>query len=221
MNRNRVNNKKKNGNGQEVLQSVNRNTSDGASFISIPTMRCLSFQRLYKFDLIARAVKRYSMSVGTSPILDYLNFQISDIGNIAEYTALFDQYRIKKVVVMFIPRATQVYWGNSSGDVPYVQTAIDYNDNSSAGTTPSEYQSCVTTQMTTTFVRSFTPRFAAPVFNGVTSAYVQGPTTGWLDTTYTSVPHYQLVVSVGSTSLDNQFVYEVDVLYSLEFKTVR
>lgn len=205
----------------EVLQVVDRSTPDGASFVSIPSLRALTYQRVYKFDLIARNVKRYSMTVGVSPILDYLNFAINDISNIGEYTALFDQYRIVQVVAMFIPRATQTYIGNSSGDVPFVQTAIDYNDNSATGTAPSEYQSCVTTQMTTAFVRRLTPRYAVPVYNGVTSAYVQGPKDGWIDATYNNVPHYQLVVSIGATSLDAQFVYEVDVLYSLEFKTVR
>lgn len=204
-----------------VNQVVTRSTLDGTSFISAPTVLCIPHQKVYRFDLLARSVKRYGMSVGASPITDYINFQISDIANIAEYTALFDQYRITSVSAVFLNKATQVYIGNSSGDLPMVTTAIDYNDNSSLGVNPTQYQTAVTNPMTTNFVRRLVPRTAMPVFNGVTSAYVMGPRDAWLDCTYTSVPHYQLIVNITNTSVDSQFVVEVDVLYSLEFQSVR
>jgi expansin (peptidoglycan-binding protein) len=160
------------------------------------------------------------MSVGVSPIVDQINFQASDIPNISSYTSLFDQYRIVTVSAIFKPRATQLYTGNSSGDVPWITTAIDVNDNSVNLVPADRYQSALSTQMTTAFVRRLVPKTAVPVYNGLTSAYMQGR-SGWLDCGYTAVPHYQLVVNIGATSLDNQFVYEVDVLYTLQFKLVK
>jgi len=204
-----------------VFQVVTRMTPDGASFISPPSVLGLPHQKVYKFDLLAAGVKRYSMSVGVSPITDYINFQISDIPNIGEYTRMFDQYRIRSVSVVFLNKGIQQYIGNSSGDIPYVTTAIDYNDNSSGGVSPTEYQSVQTCPMTTSFVRKLTPRTAVPVYNGVSSAYLMGPADAWLDTSYASIPHYQLIVGIGATSIDAQFVYQVDVLYQLEFTTVR
>lgn len=203
------------------IQICNRQTPDGASFIGIPTIRPTVYQRVYRFDLLAPAVKRYSMTVGVSPIVDYINFQLTDIPDYTQYTALFDRYRIKGVTVVFKNRGTQVYWGNSSGDVPYCTTAIDYNDNASAGVPADRYQTVVTTQMTTSFSRKLVPQKAVPVFNGVSSAYVSGRNDQWIDAAYPGVPHYQLVVNIGATSIDNQFVYEVDVLYTIEFDTVR
>lgn len=206
---------------QNVMQLCNRSTPDGASFIGVPSIRPSIYQRIYRFDLLARAVKRYSMTVGVSPIVDVINFQLSDIPDISQYTALFDRYRIKGVSVVFVNRGTQTYIGNSSGDVPYITTAIDYNDNSTALVPADRYQTCLTTQMTTTFVRKFVPQKALPVYNGISSAYVAGRNDQWLDCGFTGVPHYQLVVNIGATSLDAQFVYEVDVLYTVEFDTVR
>lgn len=203
-------------------QVVTRSTADGLSFIGAgPTLRTLPYQDLYRFDLIAPAVKRYSMSVGTSPIVDLINFQVSDLPQIATFQALFDQYRIKNVVVYFKTQATQVYWGNSSGDVPSCTTAIDYNDNSTDLAPAVQFQTAVTNPMTTTFVRALQPRTAVPVYNGITtSAYMMGEKDAWLDLNFPSIPHYQLVVNIGSTSIDNQFVYVVDVLYTVEFRTV-
>ncbi len=211
--------KKKSRQGNTVNTTVSRATPDGFGFVGVPTIRLTTYQRTYRIDMLARQVKRYSMSVGTSAIQDVINFQLSDIPQASTFTGLYDQYRIQKVVVIFRSIGTTQNIGNSSGDVPTISTAIDYNDN--AGSTPAEdYQSCVTTSMMTSFVRSFTPKTAMPVFNGVTSAYVQAPML-WIDCAYPAVPHYQLVVNVGTTSLDQQFVYSVDVLYMLEFKSVR
>jgi hypothetical protein len=204
------------------MQVITRATPDGASFPGMcPAIKCVPYQKIYKFDMLAPAVKRYSMSVGASAIVDVINFQLSDIPQYATFTSLFDQYRIKSVVVAFKTSATQTYWGNSSGDVPLITTAIDYNDNSSAGVAASDFQTAVTNPFTTSFSRTLSPRTAVPVFNGVTNAYQMGAKDAWLDTTYTGVPHYQLVVNSNTTSIDNQFVYTVDVLYSVEFCNVR
>lgn len=204
-----------------TTQAITRATKDGLSFVGPgPSLRTTPYMDIYRFDLIAPSVKRYAMSVGVSAITDRINFQISDLPQISTFANLFDQYRIKQVVVSFTAKATQVYWGNSSGDVPKVVTAIDYNDNSSALAPAIQFQSALTLPMTTSFVRSFSPRVAIPVYNGVTDAYQMGPKDAWIDMRYPSVPHYQLLVEVGNTSIDNQFVYNVDVLYTVEFRVV-
>ncbi len=213
--------RKTNGLATSTSQKITRLTADGASFIgSAPTARLLPYQRVYKFDMLAPNVKRYSLSVGASAIVDTINFQISDIPQVATFTGLFDQYRIKQVVVIFRTVGTQTYWGNSSGDVPVITTAIDYNDNGGS-VQAADYQTAVTNPFTTSFCRVFSPRTSVPVYNGVTSAYMMGSKDAWLDTTYPSIPHYQLVVNSNTTSIDNQFVYVVDVMYSLEFANVR
>ncbi len=204
-----------------IAQQITRATPDGASFIgSAPSLRATMYNSVYTFDLIAQEVKRYVVNVGVSPIVDTINFQISDLPQITTFSALFDQYRIKHVVASFRSTATQVYWGNSSGDVPTITTAIDYNDNFAAAVPAKEFSTAVTLPMTTSFVRALTPRTAVPVYNGVTSAYMLGPLDAWLDITYPAIPHYSIVVNTGTTSIDNQFVYIVDVIYTIEFRAV-
>lgn len=204
------------------FQAITRATPDGQSFVGPgPSLRTTPYQEIYRFDLIAPGVKRYGMNVGASAIVDYLNFQVNDLPQISTFRNLFDQYRIRNVVVAFKAQATQTYTGNSSGDVPSITTAIDYNDNSAAGIPAVEYQNAVTNPMTTSFVRSLQPRTAQPVYNGALStAYLMGNKDLWIDLAYPQVPHYQLIVNIGTTSIDNQFVYSVDVLYTVEFKNV-
>jgi len=161
------------------------------------------------------------MSVGISPIVDLLNFQLSQVPQYSTFTSLFDQYRIVSVVAVFKVKATETYIGNSSGDIPHCRTAIDYNDNSGTLSPAVDYQTCVDVPMTTSFCRKLVPRWASPVYRGISgSGYVMGSPRAWLDSQYPDVPHYQIVVNIDNTSLDNQFVYEVDVLYTVQFQTV-
>jgi len=206
--------------GRNVIQNVTRNTPDGASFIVPPSIKPVPHQSVWTVDLMAREVQRYSVSVGVSPLQTQMNFSLNQLPQSTVFTNLFDQYRILSVTVLFRVIGTTVYTGNSSGDLPYISTAIDYNDNSSALKPAINYQSCVTTSMITSFSRKFSPRTAIPVYNGVTQAYQQGNIASWIDTQYPSVPHYSLVIDLGSTSIDNQFVYSVDVLYTVQFKTL-
>lgn len=203
-----------------MFQQVTRNTPDGASFVSPPSLKTVPHQSIYTFDMTVRSFKRYSMNVGVSPIVDYVNFSLSDIPDYTSFTAMFDQYRVVGVTCLFRNAGTQVYTGNSSGDVPYIQTAFDYNDASTAGKPAESYQSCLTSPITASFSRRFAPRMAMPVYNGVSNAYVMGSNQLWLDAAYPSVPHYQLVVNIGATSIDNQFVTALDVLYTVQFKTL-
>lgn len=206
---------------QRTKNTVTRFTADSTVLPYQTGIASIPFQRMYRYDLLAREAHRISVSVGVSPATYYWNFALNQIPNVSEYTALYDAYRIKQVVVYFRPAATQVYTGNSSGDVPTITTALDYNDNSTAGVDPTEYQTAMTCQMTTAFARKLSPRTAIAIYNGVSNAYIQGSPNQWIDCGYPAVPHYQLIVQTGSTSIDNQFVYIVDILYTLEFKTVR
>lgn len=201
---------------------VTRNSVDGLALEGMPSLRAIPAQPLYKYDLLVEQWKRYSMSVGVSPISDYISFSLSQIPGIQNFLNIYDFYRIKKVVCLFKVLGTQVYMGNSSGDVPRLSVAIDYNDGTSTGAPAQSYQNCITTVMTGNFVRSFSPRTAIQLFNGsLSTAYIEGKPNQWIDTNYPAVPHYGLVINIGATSIDNQFVVGLDVLFCLEFKDPR
>lgn len=202
--------------------SANIQSPDGEVFTTNPSLRATQNQVVHKYNLIVQQWKRYSMSVGVSPITDSISFSLSQIPGIQNFLNIYDFYRIRQVVVLFKVVGTTNYIGNSSGDIPRVGVAIDYNDNTSTGAPAESYQNCVSTNMITPFVRRFSPRTAIGLYNGsLSTAYIQGRPDQWIDTNYPAVPHYGLVINIGSTSLDAQFVYAVDVLFQLEFKDVR
>lgn len=204
------------------INILDQNSPDGGSFDLMPSLRIAPHQNTYCFSIVVPAWKRFGMTVGASEILSYDNFKLSDIPTYTVFTQLFDQYRIKQVQVLFKAVGTQTYIGNSSGDIPQVSTAFDYNDGSGNGAHPRGYQSCLTTLATCSFNRKFTPRTATQLYlSGTSSGYRAGNPNDWLDCAYPGIPHYQLVTNITTTSLDCQFVYDVDVVYTLEFKTVR
>jgi len=206
----------------QKINVLNQYSPDGGSFDLMPSLRVAQHQDIYTFSLCVPAWKRFAMSVGVSEIMSYDNFTLADVQNYQQFTDIFDMYRIRSVQVLFKVVGTQMYWGNSSGDIPQVSTAFDYNDGSSSGAHPKGYQTCLTTVATTSFNRRFSPRTAQQVYyNATSSGYKAGKVTDWLDTSYPAIPHYQLVTNITPTSIDNQFVYEVDVIYTIDFKQVR
>jgi len=223
---NRTKNNKKRTNQRNTIVSmpfvVTRNSADGLALEGMPSLRATPAQPLYKYDLMVEQWKRYSMNVGVSPIRDYISFSLAQIPGIQNFLNIYDFYRIRKVVCLFKVLGTQVYWGNSSGDVPRIAVAIDYNDGTSTGAPAQSYQNCFVSTMTGNFVRSFSPRTALALYNGsLSTAYIEGKPNQWIDTNYPAVPHYGLVIDIGATSIDNQFVIGLDVLFCLEFKDPR
>jgi len=215
-------NSRRRGRKTSKINVLNQYSPDGGSFDLMPSLRVAQHQEVYTFSLCVPAWRRFAMSVGTSEILSHDNFMLSDIQNYSQFTDIFDMYRIRSVQVLFKVVGTQMYWGNSSGDIPQVSTAFDYNDGTASAAHPKGYQTCLTTVATTSFNRKFSPRTAQQVYyNSTLSGYKAGNITDWLDTAYPSIPHYQLVTNVTPTSIDNQFVYEVDVIYTVDFKQVR
>lgn len=88
---------------------------------------------------------------------------LSQLPNFTDFTNLYDQYMIKKVVVKMIPKISQhnlttTTIGNA--DLPQVHSVVDYDD----GTTPTsvsqlvEYQSHKMTRGNKIHVRSFVPK---------------------------------------------------------------
>jgi len=196
-------------------------TPDGMNFTGMPSLKATQVQRVHAYQLLVQGFRRYSVNVGVSPIVDYINFKLNDIPGYTNFTNIYDMYRISKVVMLFKAIGTQVYWGNSSGDVPQITTAFDFNDGSSELAPAQSYETALTTTMTTSFSRTFSPKVAVQVYNGVSAGYLEGSSNQWLDTDYPGIPHYQLVVNTNTTTIDNQFVYSVDALFCLEFKQVR
>lgn len=155
-----------------------------------------------------------------------VEWKLNEVVGYGEFTALFDSYRINKIVIKFIPEINQMNTGLAAGTaiVPLFYSAIDY-DSGSAPTSAAEvqeYASCKAVPCNKPFTRVVVPRTASPIYRaGVTAAYMMNPARQWIDCGYVDVPHYGLVVWANPSVAANQFSYKIEVIAYLAFKNVR
>jgi len=145
-------------------------------------------------------------------------------GNVGPFTALYDQYKIKKVAYTLYPKYSSsdiamAVGGTTGGDLPMIATALDYDDSN----TPPNFGDVIQRQ-NAIMARGGKPitRVFRPSVNMVTDGTTAGlmtKTSPWLDVTNINIPHYGLKLAIQSSALD-QF-YEVVVKYYLAFKQVR
>jgi hypothetical protein len=133
---------------------------------------------------------------GTGPNFFGYSFALDDLPNYTEFTNLFDQYRINKVVVKFVPSANVDAIG-ASQIIPSLHTAIDNND-ATAPTALSqlyEYQSYKRTRGTQVHTRVWTPSALVEISTSASSPKWKQ----WIGTQFPSIEHYGLKVGCDQT----------------------
>lgn len=162
----------------------------------------------------------YSGGINGSTLGDVygaLQFNLSALPAYTEYTALFDQYRINKVKVTFMPRANSADVGSTAGLVKFF-SVIDYDDADAPTnlTDLLQYENLKTTRCISDHSRVLAPRFATEVYQ---SAIATGYSArrGWLDCDNPSIQHFGLKwcwqqLPAGAQSMD------LKVDYYLSFK---
>jgi len=154
-------------------------------------------------------------------------FRLNQLPNYAEFTALFDAYRINKVVMRFIPQYNQINTNTNVGapvTVPLMYTVIDYDDVTSptGGVDLQQYASCKTMAGNKPFTMVIVPKTATPVYrNNVASAYLQNNPRQWIDCTYPDVEHYGVRFFMNPSLVLAQFSYTVEATFYIAFKNVR
>lgn len=118
------------------------------------------------------------------------SFGLVSLPNYTEFTNLFDQYRINKVVIKFVPSANADEIG-ASKIIPSLHTVIDNNDNTAptAMTELYEYQSYKRTQGIYTHTRVFTPSCNVDLSIGSSPKWKQ-----WINSQFANVEHFGLKV---------------------------
>lgn len=146
----------------------------------------------------------------TGPNFYGYNFTLSALPNYIEFTNLFDQYRINKVVVKFVPSANSDNIG-ASQIIPNLHSAIDNNDSTAptALTQLYEYGSYKRTRGTQTHTRVFTPSCLADI--SVSSSSPKWKQ--WIGTQFPAVEHYGLKVGCDQVVTTND-------IYWLPYATV-
>lgn len=152
-------------------------------------------------------------------IANGLTFQLASAPNNAEFTSLFDQYKIRKVVVKFYPDAIL-------GLGYYrLKTALDFND----ANTPDAASIRENTTMRQHellnnrgyFQRTFTPTVLSEVYNStISTGYATSRKAPWISTAYPNIPHYALKV-FGDSFPSGAQAFKAEVTLHLAFKQLK
>lgn len=152
-------------------------------------------------------------------------FSLAQVPTPSDFTNLYDQYCIKFVKWMLIPRgnSSDVGTAATTGQNMGVFSVIDYDDN----TTPTsideltEYQSMKMTRSNQYHTRAFKPKIRNAVI-GSAGVIVNGnpKATEWIDCNSTTVPHYGIKYALQQLPNGSQ-IYDLKVTYYLSFKNVR
>lgn len=124
-------------------------------------------------------------------------FKLSDLAGYTELTALFSQYRIKKVSLQCIPRVNQNL-NNAAGMYSNFHYAIDYTQASAPTSVQAVMQydnrRTINCQAVTQFTITLKPQASDVLYNGsVVSGYGAAAPNTWVNTSSPAVNHYGLV----------------------------
>lgn len=164
-------------------------------------------------------------------------FMLSNLPNYTEFTSLYDQYKITKIVCKMIPMTTCNSFVNqtaSPGDVQdtpqnpgMLMSVLDFDDASPLALIGDylQYQNMKQQPVVSrrSHVRVFTPRVRKNLLNaGGGSVPGTIGKSGWIDCSYDSIPHYGLKVYLDPrVSSIYQQTYQLFTTFYVKFRNVR
>jgi len=160
-------------------------------------------------DVVPRSIKTKtyqicrSYEVGTiltgvsAPATSALLFTLNSVPNSADFTNLFDSYRILMALVSFMPFVTET---NTSTQHPgFIHTVLDYDDATPLTTVQQAEQYSDTYKafsLLTSFTRCLEPAPAQAIYNGVTttgySRAANGSRGPWMDSSAAGIEYFGL-----------------------------
>jgi hypothetical protein len=185
------------------------------SYISNERMQTRSFTVR---KLVDRSALTSSTSVDT---LGSYAFRLTDLPEYASYTTIFDQYRFKRVELIFLPGTQPALPAATLQRAPSLYTAIDYDDNGTPASvaTVLNYANCRLTPPGRKLVVSFKPHCAIGAYNGTNFSNYANSVNQWMDAASSDVYHYGVKTAMPS----NNFIsnWQVIAAYTIEFRNVR
>ena len=149
---------------------------------------------------------------------------LGQVPGVADFTGLYDQYKILAMKLTLIPRGNQSDIGTASGTVAQsvgVFSVIDYDDNTNLTSISQacQYQNMKMTRSHQLHTRYFKPRILTSVQSNVSNLNSVN-TRGWLDINDTQVNHYGIKYALQISPNSSQS-FDLKVDYYLAFKSVR
>lgn len=143
---------------------------------------------------------QYKTDVSGGALATAFSFQFSLLPNVAEYKALYDQYKIDGIAFRVIPK-TQSFQGGTSGTTDglgysQVITAIDRDDAAAPVQKDNllQYSTAKVTQADAIHTRYFKPSVLNNVFINAVTTGTSPVSPKWLSTQYDTVQHYGIKI---------------------------
>jgi len=164
-------------------------------------------------------------SISVAPGTTFLNaysFSLNQVGgNLGAFGNLYDQYKINKVVMTFVPKfnSSDVGQAPTGGQMSMIASCIDYDDAVaplSVGDILEHNNAKL--HRTKVFTRVVRPCVNFNVSTGATAG-VSTKQSPWLDVVNTNVPHFGVKIGITGTSVTQS--YDIICKYYLSFKQVR
>jgi len=141
-------------------------------------------------------------------LVHYANmFTLQQLPNYAEFTALFDMYRIKKIEITWLydhnsgeVSTSAGVAANASMGLPNIYIVSDYDDASALGAATDylQYEPCKITRLDKPVRWTIYPHVAVAVYNGAFAGY-KNDKAAWLDVASSAVEHYGCKWAVDAT----------------------
>lgn len=136
------------------------------------------------------------ITAGVTAQFGSFEFQLDQFSGFADYAAVFDSYRLKKIRATFIPNVnTHSLTGMVAGTlrVAPIVTVIDYDDSNIPSSIDEllQFSTSKVQQPFQPFALEFKPRPATALYaGGVTPGYAQASPNTWIDCANDDVSHY-------------------------------
>lgn len=199
----------------EEKKGLFNSTGDPSTFrLPIPPP-IKSYDTVTTYLLTAGLVSSAATEVDSALVF---GLNLMNAAELAGYQAIFDQYRIRAVEAIIVPRSTGL--NASVSAVPgTLVSAVDYDSN--ANTTVANlitYNNSLTSSGFVAHYHAFTPcvSVAAGASNSASSATSMVVRSPWLDLAVTTTPHYGLKFSI--TQTDVVYTSDIHVRLHLSFR---
>jgi hypothetical protein len=196
----------------------------------------LRANRLWKDNQIARISRVVLDSIkidsGVTHSENAFKFKLSDIASNAEFTSVWDKWRLIKVKMQFFPRISanlvpqENIGAGASAYTPYLLTYVDTQDATAQPYTQLvQEQGVKTAYQYKPFTRWVYPRASLSAYDGTTfTANSVAKADQWFDTANTSVEYYSLkwaTPDYGTSLGGKDHFWDVVKTYYLEFQKVK
>ena len=167
---------------------------------------------------------------GATPVNIAIGTTLADFAGYASYAAIFDQYRIREVLVRIKARNNAVSVFNTAspnGAVPTAYIVRDLDDGTalSAVIDALQYDNCQTFNGQEDCVVRYQPAVTPAVYGGgAFSGYaVERSDKLWLDIANTTIPHYGLKIEIGplTATTTSSWVWDITAEAIVEFQNTR